>query len=75
MSWVASELSNVNYSVTAVPALTSTPSVFVTSSISLQLMFEYGTNYVIEVIAFNCVGNSTPATLNVTSGTEVLVLR
>ena len=74
MSWDASELSNVNYSVTVVPALTSTQSVlnFVTSSTSLQLLFEYGTNYVVEVTAFNCVGNSTHAALNITSGTEVL---
>ena len=68
VSWDAGEVGDVNYRVAVVPALVSLQSVFVTQLTSLQLTFEYSTDYTIEVVASNCVGNSTPATLNINSG-------
>ena len=59
---------DVSYRVTVVPALISGESMFVTMSTSLQLTLEYNTNYTVQVVAFNCVGNSSVATLNIATG-------
>ena len=68
VSWDAGEVDDVSYRVTVIPALASLQSVFVTRQTSLQLTFEYSIDYTIQVVASNCVGNSTPATLNINSG-------
>ena len=59
---------DVSYRVTVVPALTSGESMFVTMSTSLQLTLEYSINYTVQVVAFNCVGNSSVATLHIDTG-------
>ena len=41
---------------------------FVTMSTSLQLTLEYSINYTVQVVAFNCVGNSSVATLHIDTG-------
>ena len=68
VSWDAGEVDDVSYRVTVVPAVASLQHGFVTPLTSLQLTFEYSTDYTIEVVASNCVGNSTPTTLNINSG-------
>ena len=64
VSWDPSA-GDVSYRVTVVPVLTSGESMFVTMSTSLQLTLEYSINYTVQVVAFNCVGNSSVATLNI----------
>ena len=73
VSWVPSA-GNVNYTVTVVSALTSGESMFVTMSTSLQLTLEYSTNYTVQVVAFNCVGNSSVATLHVDTGILIKIM-
>ena len=68
VSWDPSA-GDVSYRVTVVPALTSGESMFVTMSTSLQLTLEYSINYTVQVVAFNCVGNSSVATLHIDTGT------
>ena len=67
VSWDPSA-EDISYRVTVVPALTPEESIFVTMSTSLQLTLEYNTNYTVQVVAFNCVGNSSVATLNIDTG-------
>ena len=67
VSWDPSE-GDISYRVTVVPALTSGESMFVTMSTSLQLTLEYNINYTVQVVAFNCVGNSSVATLHIDTG-------
>ena len=67
VSWDPSA-GDVSYRVTVVPALTSGESMFVTMSTSLQLTLEYSINYTVQVVAFNCVGNSSVATLHIDTG-------
>ena len=62
VSWGPSA-GEVSYRVTVVPVLTSGQSKFVTMSTRLQLTLEYSINYTVQVVAFNCAGNSSVATL------------
>ena len=70
VSWDPSA-EDVRHRVTVVPALTSGESMFVTMSTSLQLTLEYSINYTVQVVAFNCVGNSSVATLLIDTGTLI----
>ena len=67
VSWDPSA-EDISYRVTVVSALTSGESMFVTMSTSLQLTLEYSINYTVQVVSFNCVGNSSVATLNIATG-------
>ena len=67
VSWDSSA-GNVSYRATIVPVLTSGESTFVTMLTSLQLTLEYSINYTVQVVAFNCVGNSSVATLHIDTG-------
>ena len=67
VSWDPSA-GDVSYRVTVVPVLTSGESMFVTMSTSLQLTLEYSINYTVQVVAFNCLGNSSVATLHIDTG-------